>query len=140
EVEADWIKRQAAGEYPVPALVEAMNNVESTVQKRMAIPNRYGAAMKEIWLLQPRFEQRVGTRPWRLMEQQRFRAAYDFLILRAECGMVEKSLGDWWTRFQNADEDARAALMTAAADNGKPAASAPAKKRRRRKPSGPKGE
>jgi poly(A) polymerase len=141
EVEADWIKRQAAGEYPVPALVEAMNTVEDKVQKRMAIPNRYGAAMKEIWLLQPRFEQRVGTRPWRLMEQQRFRAAYDFLMLRVECGMVEKSLGDWWTRFQNASEDERVTLMTAAADNGKPAASSTAaRKRRRRKPTAPKAE
>ncbi|MEN9657893.1 MAG: hypothetical protein RL571_1358 [Pseudomonadota bacterium] len=142
EVEADWIKRQATGEYPVPALVEAMNTVEDKVQKRMAIPNRYGAAMKEIWLLQPRFEQRVGTRPWRLMEQQRFRAAYDFLMLRVECGMVEKSLGDWWTRFQNASEDERVTLMTAAADNGKPAAtsSTAARKRRRRKPTGPKAE
>ncbi len=57
-----------------------MNEVESTVEKRLAIPNRYGAAMKEIWLLQPRFEQRVGTRPHRLLEQQRFRAAYDFFV------------------------------------------------------------
>jgi tRNA nucleotidyltransferase/poly(A) polymerase len=51
----------ASGQNLVPALVEAMNSVETRAERHLAIPNRYSAAMKEIWLLQPRFEQRRGT-------------------------------------------------------------------------------
>ncbi|SFN60047.1 poly(A) polymerase [Formivibrio citricus] len=132
EVEADWQARQAAGQHVVPALVDAMNSVETMVEKRLAIPNRYGAAMKEIWLLQPRFEQRAGNRPYRLLEQQRFRAAYDFLLLRAECGLVEKELAHWWHEFQYGDEDSRSALIARAAQ--KPGDDNGAKRKRRRKP------
>lgn len=132
EVEADWQSRQAAGQYTVPALVDAMNGVEEIVAKRLAVPNRYGAAMKEIWLLQPRFEQRAGNRPHRLLEQHRFRAAYDFLLLRAECGLVDKELAQWWQDFQYADEQGRSALIARAAS--KTDAEPAAKRKRRRKP------
>ncbi len=131
EVEADWLARQATGQYPIPALMDAMSSIENTLQKRLAIPNRYGTAMKEIWLLQPRFEQRAGNRPHRLLEQQRFRAAYDFLVLRAECGLVDKELAQWWQDFQYADEDSRSALIARAASTSD---QEPAKRRRRRKP------
>ncbi|MBS1155609.1 MAG: poly(A) polymerase [Proteobacteria bacterium] len=136
EVEADWLARQATGQNPIPALVDAMNGIENTVEKRLAIPNRYGAAMKEIWLLQPRFEQRSGNRPFRLVEQQRFRAAYDFLVLRAECGLVDKELAQWWHEFQYGDEQSRSALIARATP--KQAATDPAKRKRRRKPSAQK--
>jgi poly(A) polymerase len=82
--------------------------------------------------MQPRFEQRGGQRPFRLLEHPRFRAGYDFLLLRCESGEAGAVLGDWWTSFQNADADARATMLVA--DTG------PAKKRRkrrRRKPAGP---
>jgi poly(A) polymerase len=88
--------------------------------------------MKELWAMQPRFEQRGGQRPFRLLEHPRFRAGYDFLLLRCESGEAGAALGDWWTSFQNADADARATMLVA--DTG------PAKKRRkrrRRKPAGP---
>jgi poly(A) polymerase len=93
--------------------------------EQLAIPRRYSSDMKELWIMQPRFEQRSGQRPFRLLEQPRFRAAYDFLLLRCESGEVEKSLGDWWTSFQDADSDARAAMLVT--DTG------PAKKRRKRR-------
>jgi poly(A) polymerase len=54
--------------------------------------------------LQPRFERIQGGRPFRLLTHPRFRAAYDFLVLRAETGEAEPSLAEWWTRFQNASE------------------------------------
>lgn len=131
EVEALWQKKTAAGEYPVPALVDAMNEVEAKVEKRLAIPKRYGTAMKEIWMLQPRFEQRVGQRPFRLLEQPRFRAGYDFLLLRAECGLVEGELAEWWTQFQMVDGDTRLAMI---ARVGNPAKSDKKPRKRRRKP------
>lgn len=130
EVEADWQARQQGGEYPIPALVGAMTAIESTVEKRLAIPNRYGAAMKEIWLLQPRFEQRTGTRPYKLLEQTRFRAAYDFLVLRAECNLVEKELANWWHEFQYGDETSRSALIASVA----PKSGTGENRKRRRKP------
>ena len=55
--------------------------------------------MREIWGLQPRFERRSGRSPFRLLEHLRFRAGYDFLLLRAAADEVPAGLADWWTRF-----------------------------------------
>ena len=83
--------------------------------------------MKELWLLQPRFEQRGGQRPVRLLSQPRFRAAYDFLLLRCESGEVDSQLGLWWDEFQDAADDRRAEMLLPD-DVAK-------KRRRRKKPS-----
>lgn len=124
EVLAAWNAKQAAGERPVPALHEAMDSVLDRQREQLAIPRRYDSVMKELWLLQPRFEQRSGQRPLRLLALPRFRAAYDFLLLRCESGEVETELGDWWTEFQNASEERRAEMLMP--DSG------PKKRRRRR--------
>jgi poly(A) polymerase len=68
------------------------------------------------------------------MEHPRFRAAYDFLLLRAESGEVPAELGEWWTRFQEVDDDERAAMLVA--DSGPK----PRRKRKRRKPADAGGE
>ncbi|MBM3117279.1 polynucleotide adenylyltransferase PcnB [Jeongeupia naejangsanensis] len=133
DVEQLWKKKEAAGEHTMPALVAAMNEVDDRVSKRLAIPNRYGAAMKEVWLMQPRFEQRAGQRPFRLLEQPRFRAAYDFLVLRAQCGLADKALAEWWQQFQYCDDATRSSLIANVAGSDK---SGPQRKRkpRRKKP------
>jgi poly(A) polymerase len=59
--------------------------------------------MRDIWQLQPRFAQRQGKRAYRLLSHPRFRAAYDFLLLRAEAGEVELELSEWWSEFQRAN-------------------------------------
>ena len=69
--------------------------------------------------------QRAGRRPYRMLEHARFRAAYDFLLLRCESGEVEASVGEWWTRFQQADEAERQQLLTSEGE--------PRKRRRRRR-------
>lgn len=92
----------------------------------MAIPHRHDAVMKEIWLLQQRFEQRGGLRPLRLLEHPRFRAGYDFLLLRCAAGEVDADLGLWWDEFQAASEARRTQML-------QPEKSVE-KKRRRRKP------
>jgi poly(A) polymerase len=125
EVLLGWKNKQAAGERPIPALHEAMEEVLARQRARLAIPHRYDAVMKEMWLLQPRFEQRSGQRPLRLLSVPRFRAGYDFLLLRCECGEVEVPLGDWWTEFQDANDERRLEMLTPD--------SAPKKKRRRTK-------
>ncbi len=129
-----WRALEAAGEKPQPALFAAMDEVLDAQRSQLAIPRRYDGMMKEIWALQPRFEQRGGQRPYRLLEHPRFRAAYDFLLLRAESGEVATELGDWWTRFQDVDEDERASMLLA------DSAPRPRRKRKRKKPGEAAGE
>jgi poly(A) polymerase len=111
EVLKTWKSAKERGERPLPALFDAMDHVFSAQAERIAIPRRFEATIKEIWALQPRFEQRAGTRPVRLLEHPRFRAAYDFLALRGASGEVPQSLVDWWTRFQTADDEERQAML-----------------------------
>ena len=129
EVLAAWKKIEATGVAPVPALYQAMDQVVQTQAGKLAIPRRYGADMKEIWVMQPRFLQRSGRRPYRLLENPRFRAGYDFLLLRCASGEVDASIGEWWTRFQHADDTERKALLTQEAE--------PARRKRRRRRRGP---
>jgi poly(A) polymerase len=125
EVLADWEKRKARGEYSIPALFEAMDSVLDQQAEKLAITRRIAGDIKEIWLLQPRFEKRAGKMPFRLVEQPRFRAAFDFLVLRAESGEIDRELADWWERFQHAEDDKRSTMLV-------PETGGPAKKRRRR--------
>ena len=106
-----WKKRQAAGERPMPALFEAMSDILEAQRKKLAIPRRYDAVMKEIWSLQPRFELRGGQRPFRLLEHPRFRAAYDFMLLRADSGELDEAIADWWTDFQQVSHEEREAML-----------------------------
>lgn len=53
--------------------------------------------------MQPRFLQRGGHRPFRLLEHPRFRAAYDFMVLRAQAGEADPELAEWWTQLQAGD-------------------------------------
>ncbi len=111
EVIAQWSAAKARDERPLPALLAAMDHVLDEQAKRIAIPRRFEATIKEIWSLQPRFEQRSGQRPFRLVEHPRFRAAYDFLALRAGSGESSQELVDWWTRFQDEDHAGREAML-----------------------------
>jgi len=108
----------------------AMTEVIATQAEKLAIHNRYTATMKEIWGLQPRFEQRAGKRPFGLLTHPRYRAAYDFLLLRCESGELPMDIGEWWTAFANAEGDERAAMLQADTSPKK------RRKRSRKKPSG----
>jgi poly(A) polymerase len=107
---------------------EAMDQVLSVQAEKISIPRRFGVDMKEIWLLQWRFEQRSGKRPYRVLESPKFRAGYDFLLLRCESGEVDAEVGDWWTRFQDASDGDRETMLLP------PDKGAPKKRRRRRRP------
>jgi poly(A) polymerase len=111
EVLAAWNTRQTAGERLIPALYQAMDDVLDVQNKNLAIPRRYDAVMKEIWAVQPRFTARSGRRPFRLLEHPRFRAAYDFMLLRCESGEVDSELGQWWQTFQHASSSEREAML-----------------------------
>lgn len=113
EVLASWNAYQTAGEKLIPALHQAMNDVLAVQNKNLAIPRRYDAIMKEIWSMQPRFAGRSGRRPFRLLEHPRFRAAYDFMLLRCESGEADEELGKWWEAFQHAGSREREAMLLA---------------------------
>ena len=113
----------------IPALFQAMDEVLEVQAEKLAITRRVAGDIKDIWALQPRFEQRSGKRPYGVLEQPRFKASYDFLLLRAEAGEIDAELAQWWTDFINCDGEARAAmLLPAKADEAKK------RRRRRRKP------
>lgn len=86
------------------ALQEAVSEVVEPQLKRVALPKRFGIPMREIFLLQTRLARPGGKRALRLLSHPRFRAAYDFLLLRAAVGEVPQDLADWWTRIQESEE------------------------------------
>ena len=112
------------------AMATASQEVASRQQRCVAMPKRFGMPMREIWSLQPRLERRQGKRPMALIGHPRFRAAYDFLLLRAEAGEVDPELAEWWTRFQDVDAAERARMTGGGAKR---------KRRRRRKSSAGNG-
>jgi poly(A) polymerase len=90
---------------PVPALHQAAQDVIQEQVKSTSIPRRFSTPMKEIWDMQLRLPRRHGNRAEQLLEHKRFRAGYDFLLIREASGEVLEGLGEWWTRFQYASEE-----------------------------------
>jgi poly(A) polymerase len=86
------------------AYQEAATEVISRQSSSTSLPRHITMSMREVWTLQPKFNMRVGSRPSRLLAHPRFRAAYDFLLLRAETGGADPELAAWWGRYQEADE------------------------------------
>ncbi|MFB0936496.1 MAG: polynucleotide adenylyltransferase PcnB [Propionivibrio sp.] len=111
EVLAKWEALKSQGERPIPALFQAMDEVLEVQAEKLAITRRVAGDIKDIWSVQPRFEQRSGKRPYALLEQPRFKASLDFLLLRAESGEVEAELAEWWSDFLDADGETRAAML-----------------------------
>ena len=66
-----------------------------------------------------KFNARVGSKPSRLITHPRFRAAYDFLLLRSETGGVDSELGEWWTNYQNANENEQRKMTQPGRNNQK---------------------
>ena len=87
------------------ALEHAMSEVIHQQRQRTALSKRLAQVIKEIWLLQYRLTRRYGKRPFILFRHPRFRAAYDFLLLRACVNDADPELATWWTRFQEETED-----------------------------------
>jgi poly(A) polymerase len=114
------------GDYAVPALHRAMDDVIDTQTEKLAIHKRISADMREIWGLQARLEKRSGRSALKLLEHQRFRAGYDFLLLRCESGELDPAIGHWWTAFIEGDAATREALLAGPGNERAP------RKRRRR--------
>lgn len=116
EVLSTWTAATSAGGKSIPALFDAMDKVLGAQAKKIAIPRRFEATIKEIWSLQPRFLQRSGQRPYRLLEHPRYRAGWDFLRLRCQSGELDgelAGLAEWWERFASAGPEERETMLTA---------------------------
>nr|WP_199041852.1 polynucleotide adenylyltransferase PcnB [Dyella sp. ASV24] len=128
---------------PVAAWERAATHVIAEQCQRVAIPRRFTLTMEEIWGLQPRFEQVQRKRVFRLMTHPRFRAAFDFLLLRAAESPAIRQLGEWWDHAQQLPpETLAAALASGGSSGGASESNAPApkpRKRRRRKPASKSG-
>ena len=109
-----WQQLKARGEAPMPALQQAVDAVFDARIGDISGRGKLAADMREIWLMQPRLERRVGSGPFTLIEQPRFRAGFDFLRLRADCAEIDPELGTWWEDFSLADDTERERLMDAA--------------------------
>ncbi|MCX7897963.1 MAG: polynucleotide adenylyltransferase PcnB [Rhodocyclaceae bacterium] len=124
QVLSNWESKKASGRPAILALHDAMEEVLAVQSEKLAIARRILGDIKEIWLMQPRFEKRSGRAPFRLIEQPRFRAAWDFLRLRAESGEAPSELVEWWRQFAESDSATREAML-------KPESSKTKKRRRR---------
>ena len=174
DVRDGWAKRQEArdgqrGQPPFPALQDAIDDVFNARIGDVSGRGKLAGDMREIWMMQPRFDKRIGSTPYSLVEQARFRAAFDFMRLRADVGEVGEAIAEWWQEFSTADDLRRQDLLEQVRDeqqrktrqrvpqralaevdvgqepaatvppDGELAASAPRKRRRRRKPRGGAG-
>ena len=99
------------GDNEQQAMTKAARQVLDQQVQSTSLPRRFSTPLQEIWALQIRLSKRAGKRAYRLFEHPRFRAAYDFLLLRAEAGEAEQELCGWWTDFQEVDDAGRAAMV-----------------------------
>lgn len=117
QFESRWQRKISDGMKPAAAMNAAINDFRDDIEKGWGVPQRFSSTMREIWQFQPSFEHLRGARPHRLLAQSRFRAAYDFLVLRSETGSADTELAKWWTAFQHADEEERDRMTAAAPQN-----------------------
>lgn len=129
-----WHAYQAAGQYPIPALHLAADDVLNTQTEKLALQRKMTSDMRDIWAMQPRFERRSGKTPYKLLEHLRLRAGFDFLLLRCACGELDAEVGEWWAAFMHADGVERATLLMRkpAAGTSTPDMTVALKKRKRR--------
>ena len=163
DVRDGWAAR--SGQQPsFAALQDAVEDVFNARIGDVSGRGRLAGDMRETWLMQPRFEKRVGSGPYGMIDQPRFRAAFDFMRLRADAGEVDEAIAEWWQEFTTGSDDRRedllaqvreeqsrrqravrvprvvsqpregAAVLAPAAASAPDAVAAPKKRRRRRKP------
>ena len=89
----------------------SMDQVLRKQQQITAIPRKFHGYIKDIWVLQLKLHSRIGKQPYKTLKHPRFRAAYDFLLLREKAAANKKHLGDWWTDFQKNDDSIKKSLI-----------------------------
>ena len=107
DVRDGWAARTKERQPAHPALQDAIEDVFNSRIGDVSGRGRLAGDMREIWMLQPRFDKRVGSAPFGLVDQPRFRAAFDFMRLRADAGEIDVVLADWWQEFSMASDELR---------------------------------
>ena len=137
------LQAQGRGLPPIPAMNEAAHDLISEQCQRTAIPKRFTIPIREIWDMQERLPRRSGKRADLLLENPRFRAGYDFLLLRESAGERTDGLGTWWTDYQDASDSERRVMIRELSARDDAAGTAAPRKRRRsggRRRRGPRDE
>ncbi|MDP3702446.1 MAG: polynucleotide adenylyltransferase PcnB [Hylemonella sp.] len=111
DVREGWAERIRQRQHAHPALQDAIDDVFNARIGDVSGRGKLAADMREIWMMQPRFEKRVGSAPFGLVEQPRFRAGFDFMRLRADIGEIDVVLADWWQEFSTGDDSLRQDLV-----------------------------
>ncbi len=106
---------QGRGDPPMTAMHSAAQEVIASAVKHLSIPRRFSIPMREIWEFQLRLQRKPARKPQELAGHRRFRAAYDFLVLREQAGEPTQGMGEWWTEYQ-----IQSPVPTAAADDNEP--------------------
>ena len=97
---------------PQDAFFAVMHEIMAEQQRCIAIPKRFQLPMKDIWILQDKLTRREGSKAFKVLEHPRFRAAYDFLLLRGEVeGGDLLELANWWTTFQEVSPDTQQQMV-----------------------------
>ncbi len=122
DVLAGWRQRQEGGEHAVPALQQAVDAVFDARIGDISGRGKLGADMRDIWMMQPRFERRQANTAFSMIEGARFRAGFDFLRLRADVGEAPVELAEWWEDFSLGTDEEREALLVAVRESHRGAA------------------
>ena len=120
-------------EAAVPALVEAAHDLLDQYARLLAVQKRQSSDMREIWFMQPRFERRTLRAIYRMFEQQRFRAAVDFLQIRAAAGEFDSVLAQWWMDLADANDEGRQEMLAELSHQGNDSGPSTSKRRRPRR-------
>ena len=136
DVREAWARKTAKGKPPFVGLQEAIDEVFDARIGDVSGRGKLAADMREIWMMQPRFEKRTGNSPFSLIAQLRFRAGFDFLRLRAANGEIDEALAEWWQAFSTAPDYERDDLIAQAREQQREAQKAQQRKGAPSKPTG----
>ena len=89
----------------------SMDRIIREQQVLTAVPRKFHGYIKDIWSLQLKLETRLGHQPYKILNHPRFRAAYDFLLLREEAARDSQGMGTWWTEFQKVNRPGKIELL-----------------------------
>jgi poly(A) polymerase len=138
---AEIIEKQPQEKWhDIGTIVDTVDRAARQAQGRISIPKRFSLGVREMFAAQPRLEQPRGRRALRMLEQPRFRAGFDLLLLRAEMGLASRELADWWTKVQEVSQTDRDHMADALAPQQRPAGDGSGRRgprRRRRRGRGP---
>src|SRR5690349_23411510 len=131
---AEIIEKQPQEKWhDIGTIVDAVDRAARGAQGRISIPKRFTLGVREMFAAQPRLEQPRGRRALRMLEQPRFRAGFDLLLLRADMGLADPAVAEWWTRVQEVSQSDRDRMADALIGQPKPVSDAGGRRRPRRR-------